>query len=77
MGIPLLLRFPLLFSAISLIAGFIRKQRFVASSRNYFIRRFVELNDDILRYPGRMGFLAFFTYLLYLFYVIVLRDPAP
>jgi hypothetical protein len=74
---PAIIAIPLTFGLISLVAGFLRKQRVIASSRNYFIRRFVELNDDILRYPGRVGFLAFFFALLYLFYITVLKNPPP
>jgi hypothetical protein len=77
MGYIAFFRIPLIFGVISVIAGFIRKQRFVALSRNYFVRRFIELNDDILSHPGRMGFLAFYVTLLRIFYVIVLRDPPP
>lgn len=36
-----------------------------------------ELNEDILCHPGRMAFLAFWVYLLRLFYVIVLKDTPP
>jgi hypothetical protein len=64
-------------SVTCLVGEFIRKRGLGESSRNYYVRRFLELNNETLSQPGRMGFLAFWIILFRWVYVIFLKNKPP